>query len=616
MKLKKVFSAVAAAAIAVSGLAMGAATASAAAATFGDTITLTATDKAQLEGHTFSAIKLANYKSDADGYVSLETNHSTNTIYNKIYEAALAIADPDTIPAGTDPMGYVSGLGGYQDPILDEDQNLGDNQHTSKPWRGSVRDFVNDLTDDDTLKNAATAQTLGAITGDDANGYSANLTPGAGLWLIFDTTNPVTDKDVNSIPMLVGTQVNNASNKFIDDSGAETVQWPTTYMGKVAIKNQVTTVNKTVDGKEQISASVGSTVNYAFDAPLPVTTGFSSEKPYSFFLTDTPSVGQTVKLNTVKVFVDKDGDRTYTKDTDKLLTQYVSNSTDVKDYTLTKGASKTASTDVQDTDVNSTTDTDLVADFDKTANENVGNGDTAQKFFVDLSAFVSSEAYQNDYETYKDKNVVVTYQATITANAPTIGVLNEVKVNSQNATATDSTKVTNGGFSFTKTDAQDNDLTGAKFAIKNSNGKYLKQGEDGQWTEVADVADSERAGDSDNAAKFTYTGLADGTYTIEETQVPTGYLSTAKVTFTVTIKDGKAVHFDETDAFNGTNDLGSAEGTEAINDYKVKNYKNISQLPLTGAAGIAMFTVIGLLLAGAGVTVYLKSRSTRRALRV
>ena len=42
--------------------------------------------------------------------------------------------------------------------------------------------------------------------------------------------------------------------------------------------------------------------------------------------------------------------------------------------------------------------------------------------------------------------------------------------------------------------------------------------------------------------------------------------------------------------------------------YKVKNVKNVTQLPLTGAAGTTLFTVVALLVAGAGVTVAVKSR--------
>ena len=41
----------------------------------------------------------------------------------------------------------------------------------------------------------------------------------------------------------------------------------------------------------------------------------------------------------------------------------------------------------------------------------------------------------------------------------------------------------------------------------------------------------------------------------------------------------------------------------------VNNVKSVDQLPLTGAAGTILFTVMALLLAGAGATVVLKARS-------
>ena len=192
---------------------------------------------------------------------------------------------------------------------------------------------------------------------------------------------------------------------------------------------------------------------------------------------------------------------------------------------------------------------------------------------IDLSKFVSSDDYQTS--DYAGKNVVVKYNATITANAQNGKVPNKVEVNSQNAKAEDSTKITYGGFSFTKTDAAGNDLTGAKFAIKNSDNKYLKW-ENGVWKTVDTADASARGGDVDEngeeTAKFTYTGLADG-----------------------------------------NNDKGSADGTDEITGYKVKNYKSISQLPLTGGAGIALFTIVGLLLVGAGVTVHMKNRNGNRA---
>lgn len=47
----------------------------------------------------------------------------------------------------------------------------------------------------------------------------------------------------------------------------------------------------------------------------------------------------------------------------------------------------------------------------------------------------------------------------------------------------------------------------------------------------------------------------------------------------------------------------------------MKNIKSITQLPITGAAGITAFIILGLLIAGAGVTVYMKSRNVRRMMR-
>ena len=41
----------------------------------------------------------------------------------------------------------------------------------------------------------------------------------------------------------------------------------------------------------------------------------------------------------------------------------------------------------------------------------------------------------------------------------------------------------------------------------------------------------------------------------------------------------------------------------------MKNVKSITQLPLTGAARTVLFTIVALLLAGAGAAVALKSRN-------
>ena len=93
-----------------------------------------------------------------------------------------------------------------------------------------------------------------------------------------------------------------------------------------------------------------------------------------------------------------------------------------------------------------------------------------------------------------------------------------------------------------------------------------------------------------------------------ETKVPTGYNGTfvGKFTIATGATADAAATFAGKDAWNLSKDN---KGT-----FQVTNVKNITQLPLTGAAGTMLFSVIGLLIAGAAVTVFVKSRSTKRAL--
>ena len=705
MKLKKVFSAVAAAAIAVSGLALGAVSAQAAetTATLGKTITLNAEQRERLDGHTFKAVKLADLKLDDNGYAYVETvgkDAAANTNEKKLYDAVMyavnngvgnidengAVADQDTSDriAAFDPIAYISGVepdGQINDPTQADDV---------KPWEGSDRQFVEDLIGKGINANFALAAEPQSITNTtevkngagEVTGYQRTLTFAApGLYLIFDTTNPVTttdnndvDTDINAVPMMVPTLIQNAKNHYPNkDDGSEGDQWPANYGGQVEIKNETTTVTKTANGKENIDAGVGETVHYVFDAPLPTTTGFDSANPYSFFLTDTPSKGQTVKLDTVKVFVDKDGNRAYDAKKDILLTQYLTTATGdaVKDYTLTKGAAKANATNVEDTDKNSTTDTDLVAD-----------GTT--QFFVDLSAYVSTEAYQNAWKELNGKGikVAVAYDAVITQNAAAPAaangttVDNKVEVNAQGATSQDSTTIRLFDFGFAKTNKDGSGLNGAEFKIykganadpkkatalkfvaksitagKDNGGKYeLAENQDAKEG-VVDTVKSYYAGLRNGEVQIQ--GLAAGDYTVVETKAPAGYSQQLLAKFTVTVinedANGNSQLDNGEDQYGDTNNNGIvdvdddkkadgklSQGLVKFTDntlfdslsvggiwtnnngaylQQVANYKNISQLPLTGAAGIAMFTVVGLLLAGAGVTVYLKSRSTRRALRV
>ena len=66
-------------------------------------------------------------------------------------------------------------------------------------------------------------------------------------------------------------------------------------------------------------------------------------------------------------------------------------------------------------------------------------------------------------------------------------------------------------------------------------------------------------------------------------------------------------------ALQKTAELGRAVYRYNTTAKTVKNIKSITQLPLTGAAGTTLFTVVALLVAGAGVTIAIKSRQNAEA---
>lgn len=200
-----------------------------------------------------------------------------------------------------------------------------------------------------------------------------------------------------------------------------------------------------------------------------------------------------------------------------------------------------------------------------------------------------------DVKDYAGKTVTITYDATVNEDAlDTVNNTAYVYDPNTNQYVEEGTPVENKlySFDFTKQDADGNALAGAEFTISGDN-------IDEDYTANGGVT-TVTSGDG---GKVTFKGLAAGTYTVQETKVPNGFLQNVKPEFTVTIdKDGN-VSF--------TQDAWHLVDPQTVT---VKNVKSVTQLPLTGAAGITMLIVVALLLGGAAALIGVRSHSLKRQL--
>lgn len=504
MKMRKLFAGIAAAATLLGGMALSAASAQAdgsgTVVTSKVNFTFTAQDAKQLTNRKLDAYKIADYVQYGTGSSATYGVQTAGTVTdNSGIKAALeaAVAGTNkTVPTdGGDLMAWALAEG-----VLSVDNSA------DGAWNNSAsRKFVESLKTTTDKLGTAEEVDLGAA----ANGTSATVTLPTGLYLFVDADYSVGTNGAAtpSIAILVGS--GNVKDGVLNPLTEATV----------TIKNQTTTVSKTVSAA---TASAGQTVTYTITSKVPQNTQYYSDYAYTY--TDTPSAGQTVNLNSLKVKV---ANAELKKDTD---------------YTVTGGA----------------------------------NG---QPFTVAIRSIQTQRA---------GAEIAVTYNATVTSEeaAGSKAVTNTVVLSDNGAEATDSTTITNSGFSFTKTDAQGNPLAGATFTIR-------VPGVDGSFTAT-----------SDKTGTVTFKGLADGTYEVNETTVPNGFQQSLKAKFNVIIENGEV-------KFKGTDVWGLAP-KESSDKYQVKNVKNVTQLPLTGAAGTTLFTVVALLVAGAGVAVALKSRQRMR----
>lgn len=242
-------------------------------------------------------------------------------------------------------------------------------------------------------------------------------------------------------------------------------------------------------------------------------------------------------------------------------------------------------------------------------NTEVPTTDSATDFTVPTSDVtggenVSFDVIVNNPSKYAGKTIKVTFHAVINDDADAEdGVVNKLDNYGTNVEA--STKFT--GFNFTKVDSDGKGIEGVTFQVKDKDGVplyFVKQG-DGSYKKAASANTQGATTDvtTGTNGQLSFTGLdKTKTYTVTETKRASDAYLDIMPSFTVSFNEenGSAVLAKTT-----TSDPWGLVNTTAKT---VKNVKSITQLPLTGAAGTTLFTVVALLVAGAGVTVAVKSR--------
>lgn len=562
MQLKRIFAGVAAAATMLGGLAVGAATAMAADPGNADETITIQNVPAVTPAATFTAYQIGWFSNPQPKDGSPTTLASVDITTNPDAVNALKTAIASTMPDAS-PDAYKANPAAFIANTFTETQ---------------LRTLANNLK----LTNSfgTYAGTTGTISG---------LQPG---WYFVTSNN---DKIASAI--VTSTY---DGYKTIARNNASPLN--TMQLGTFVAKHNIQPTPTKTETTGATSVGVGTTLEYKITATLPATSGNEDWDKTFFRIHDRPSTGLTVKASEIKVFV---GDKELKSTTD---------------YTL---GTTTVTTDEHSKDVH--------ADGGLFTGDFFGNGRST--FYINLTTYM--RYHQED----AGKTVTVTYPAYVnTAAASQDYIFNDAEVGTgpfdEFSMGTNENILPVGKFAFTKIGVGNdaNGLAGAKFSIKQGNTplSFVKEtSEDGTAiyryvTDGASVSNDAPVLDGTKTTeivspangKIEIRGVAAGTYTVQETNAPSGYMQSTLPTFTVT---GTVIpEQTKPDIISWKAKESTTWGlvtTTTSGTVTVTNIKSITQLPLTGAAGITMLVVVALLIGGAAALIALRSHSLKQQLR-
>lgn len=606
---KRVISGAAALGIAVSGLAIGVSTAYAEDPATGS-ITINKSDAGQVD-HSFDGWHLAsltNVTKDSAGKINgflIDTDdHMARTIVAAMTSDQKAAYEKDANYYSTDnavanPMGYLV------EKVFKDKSGKALSELTS-PWGGdssALRAFAESLSKELAKTGAPTADK----TDDSAlkTGENGNLEQG--LWFLKDVTTQDDTKGTNSIPIITPTTFDGADS------------W-----GTVTLKNTTPTIDKKlVDSKDdgtytpntQPDYAVGDDVYYELTSTVPVYTGYDIDPTMDaakkttriFKINDTASKALTVSADTViksvKLTPAQGTAITLVKD---------------KDYTVT----------VADYDDVNTPNTDAykgghvtTIDLGKYVNKAAGSTSATDRILEGATVTVIVKAKLN-------KDALISNHDNLQKNPNKVDLEysnHPEEVDHAHKVPGPEVPVYAYKFDILKTDkAGTTKLPGAKFTIKavsgtsKHDGKYLgSYGENG-WSYLDSepaVAATDGVFTTGTDGKINVSGLDAGTYEVHEIAPPDGYtaISLPKFQFTITptVDDKDAAGYKTITAVALSLAKGADVRASLSQDGKtlnIWNAKNITELPKTGGAGLAMIVAVGALFIAASGIFALRAR--------
>ncbi|WEV53005.1 SpaA isopeptide-forming pilin-related protein [Bifidobacterium sp. ESL0704] len=609
-----------------------------------------------LSGHTFAAVRLGTYKAasvDSNGNLTGFMLDTDQAVLNGSKAALKSIKDftHDSNYSLDNPVGELaSNYLGYKatDNSKNDDETSYDptaNNNATSQWAGGVRDFVTSLTkqtDFITKFTSASADAHTANSGMRAPLSSTNTSftfsvKQPGLYAIEDVTGGSTNGRTDSIPMLVGTAV------FEDTGSGNSKAYANVAnggnkLGEVAMKADMPTILKErVDPSASLDAN-GGYIQYYIKTQVPLTTGFDH---YVFNVKD-----------------DSTEPLTYVNDSDHKTVVYVSDTTPDPDTSeiIPSGTYKIYNGDVDGTAITGEPSKGyshrVLFNFYDTF---VGHYKHGQKLLI--SYWMKFDTKNGDRKNVKNK-ALLQYSNSVNKQPNSDGNGNDNNSGNNGSTG-GSGSSDNGGdnnngpgdgdgsssevgtqlYDFNLFNKLYGDkgvaLTGSEFQLfksaDNSASKAADLGEplhfaagaDGSGVysrstkpedKVTNLTPSTTKGDE---GKITIKDLDAGDYVVKQVKGATGVRNLFLPQFTVTVgADTAGAAYVKNSNDNWNLKLVTASDNAPNKTVTVNNVTAVSQLPLTGSAGIALvlLAIVVLAMVAVGTTVLeRRHKAARRA---